>query len=174
MVKTAEDYLKEPYGRVVSPEPDGTFRAEIVEFPGCIATGESAAEAFSNLEEVAISWIEALLSKGKHVPEPIDHTGYSGKLVLRLPKSLHKKAAHLAARDGVSLNQFIVSCLAQQVGSKSTADVQPIVAFVSQFMSAAALRSVDTRAQWQPFASMTNIGTPVLYGLQFTSGAQNA
>jgi hypothetical protein len=39
--------------------------------------------------------------------------------VVRLPKTLHKKAAHAAARDGVSLNQFIVSCVAEQVGSRS-------------------------------------------------------
>ena len=29
------EYLKAPYGRVVVPESDGTFRAEITEFPGC-------------------------------------------------------------------------------------------------------------------------------------------
>ena len=41
---------------------------------------------------------------------------YSGKLVVRLPKSLHRRAAYAANREGVSLNQFIVSSIAEQIG----------------------------------------------------------
>jgi antitoxin HicB len=111
------EYLKKPYGRYVVPESDGTFRAEIIEFPGCIAVGDTAAEALASLEDVAASWLEATIARGQHVPEPIENTAFSGKLVVRLPKSLHKKAVFWAAQDGVSLNQFIVSSIAQQVGS---------------------------------------------------------
>jgi antitoxin HicB len=111
------EYLKKPYGRVVVPEPDGTFRAEIIEFPGCIATGDTAAEALACLEDVAVSWLEGTIAKGLRISEPIENSGFSGKLVVRLPKSLHKKAAHAASRDGVSLNQFIVSCVSEQVGA---------------------------------------------------------
>lgn len=113
------EYLKKPYGRVVIPESDGTFRAEIIEFPGCIAIGDTAPEALANLEEVAKSWIEVVLAKGQRIPEPVENVGFSGKLVVRLPKSLHKKAAYFAERDGVSLNQFIVSSIAEQVGTRS-------------------------------------------------------
>jgi predicted RNase H-like HicB family nuclease len=124
-VKPAE-YLKRPYGRVVVPEEDGTFRAEIIEFPGCIAVGDTAAEALANLESVAESWLQATIAKGLRVPEPIENTEFSGKLVVRLPKTLHKKAAHAAAREGVSLNQFIVSCIAEQVGARSAEAPGPI------------------------------------------------
>jgi antitoxin HicB len=110
------EYLKKPYGRTVVPESDGTFRAEIIEFPGCIAVGDTAAEALGNLEDVAASWLEATIARGQHIPEPIENTAFSGKLVVRLPKSLHKRAARMAAQDGVSLNQFIVSSIAEQVG----------------------------------------------------------
>jgi len=113
------EFLKRPYGRVVIAEPDGTFRAEIIEFPGCIAVGDTAVQALTSLESVAQSWLEATIEKGLRVPAPIESAEYSGKLVVRLPKTLHKKAAHAAARDGVSLNQFIVSCVAEQVGSRS-------------------------------------------------------
>jgi antitoxin HicB len=116
--KSAE-YLQRPYGRVVIPEGDGTFRAEIIEFPGCIAIGDTSAEALANLEDVAASWLEVVIAKGQRVPEPIENVGFSGKLVVRLPKSLHKKAANMAAREGVSLNQFIVSSIAEQVGTQS-------------------------------------------------------
>ena len=110
------DYLGLPYSRVVIPEEDGTFRGEIFEFPGCIATGETEAEALASLKDVALSWLEASLAKGQVIPEPIENVEFSGKLVLRLPKSLHKKSARAAERDGVSLNHFIVSSLAEHVG----------------------------------------------------------
>jgi predicted RNase H-like HicB family nuclease len=92
------EYLKKPYGRFVVPESDGTFRGEIIEFPGCIAVGDTAAEALANLEDVAASWLEATLARGQRIPEPIENVEFSGKLVVRLPKTLHKKAAHIAAR----------------------------------------------------------------------------
>jgi predicted RNase H-like HicB family nuclease len=113
------DILAKPYARMVIPDPDGGFTAEIVEFSGCIAMGESAAEALDGLEEVAADWIGAAIEQGQDIPEPMDAVGYSGKLVLRMPKSLHQRASLYAERDGVSLNQFIVTCLAESVGLRS-------------------------------------------------------
>ena len=120
MAKTkVVDYLKAPYGRVVFPEADGTFRAEIVEFPGCIATGDTAVDALHSLERVAEGWLESTLARGQAVPSPSGNVEYSGKLVLRLPKSTHQTAARIAALEGVSLNQFIVSCVCERIGFKS-------------------------------------------------------
>lgn len=120
MSKSATEYLKKPYARSVIPDSDGTFRGEIPEFPGCIATGDDPAEALANLEEVARSWLESVLAKGMRVPEPLESDeAFSGKLVVRLPRSLHRKAAHQAARDGVSLNSFIATSVALQVGERA-------------------------------------------------------
>ena len=113
------DFLKKPYARVVVPEADGSYTAEILEFPGCVASGDSSAEALANVEEVAVDWIDATLEQGQDIPEPLDQSKYSGKLVVRMPKGLHKRAARAAERDGVSLNQFIVTCIAEQVGTRS-------------------------------------------------------
>ena len=120
MKMKATDFLKRPYARVVVPEEDGSFRAEIPEFPGCIALADTAPEALAMLEEVAASWLESALSKGQRIPEPIENSEFSGKLVLRMPKSLHKKAAFMAEREGVSLNQFIVTAVAMNVGLPQT------------------------------------------------------
>lgn len=117
------DFLRKPYVRAVVPEPDGTFRAEILEFPGCITTGETAAEALTNLESVAAAWLEATLVRGQAIPQPINQEVFSGKLVLRLPKSLHRRASATAAREGISLNQFIVSCVAECVGRHEPARI---------------------------------------------------
>jgi hypothetical protein len=48
----AADILKKPYARVVTPDEDGSYFAEIVEFPGCFAAGKTAPEALENLESV--------------------------------------------------------------------------------------------------------------------------
>src|SRR5262245_43651861 len=81
-VKPAE-YLKRPYGRMVIPEPDGTFRAEIIEFPGCIAVGDTVGAALANLERAADSWLQATIGKGLRVPEPIERGEYRGERVVR-------------------------------------------------------------------------------------------
>lgn len=120
MAMTPADYLKRPYARVLRPEADGSFSAEILEFPGCFAAGDTGSEALQNLENVAESWILGMLAKKERIPEPLqEKEAFSGKLVLRLPRSLHKKAAFAAEREGVSLNQFISACVAEAVGQNA-------------------------------------------------------
>ncbi len=114
--KRAEDYLKLPYMRSVMPQSDGSFHAEILEFPGCIATGDTMAEAYELLEEVAESWLEASIDAGRSIPEPLEVNNFSGKTVLRMPRSLHARAAIAAQREGVSLNQFMVSAVGVAIG----------------------------------------------------------
>lgn len=113
------EILKRPYARVLTPESDGQYTAEIMEFPNCVAFGPSASEALASLEHVAADWIAAALEQGQNIPEPIDNADYSGRLVLRMPRGLHRKAALLAEREGASLNQFIVTCLAEAVGERA-------------------------------------------------------
>ncbi len=119
---TAAEYLKLPYMRAVVPDEDGTFTAEILEFEGCIATGDTRDEAMNSLEDVALAWLEGMIASGQHIPAPLDHTGYSGKFVVRMPRSLHRKAAVAAEREGVSLNQFIVSGVAESIGGRSSGE----------------------------------------------------
>lgn len=116
-INTASDYLKRPYARVLTPDEDGGFIAEILEFEGCFTEGDTAAKALKSLEKIAIAWIETRLEERLHIPEPFAIAEMSGKFALRMPQSLHTKAAILAERDGVSLNTFIVSAVATAVGA---------------------------------------------------------
>ena len=129
---TPAEYLKRVYSRVVVPESDGTFRSEILEFPGCIATGDTAAEAITNLEEVAESWLESSLARGQLIPEPLEENEFSGKLVLRLAKSIHQNAAKAARHDGVSLNTFIANCVAEHLGARKAVPTQRYITNFSQ------------------------------------------
>ncbi len=120
--KSAEEFLKEPYARVLIPETEGGFSAEILEFPGCYAMGETADEALSNLTNVAISWIEIALSQGKKIPEALAKYEGSGKVALRLPRSTHHKAVQMAERENVSLNTFIVGAVEAKVAVRDFYD----------------------------------------------------
>lgn len=116
---TPQDYLKLPYARVVVPESDSSFRSEILEFPGCLALGDTRLQALEGIEDAAESWLESALRLGQEIPPPLENRSFSGKLMLRIPRSLHRKAARLAEMDGVSLNHFIVTSLATQVGERT-------------------------------------------------------
>lgn len=64
--------LKRPYRRVLIPdEESGTITAWIEEFPGCIAQGDTPAEAYRRLEAAAESWVEAALEMGQSIPPPL-------------------------------------------------------------------------------------------------------
>jgi predicted RNase H-like HicB family nuclease len=79
---TPAEYLKLTYGRTIYYEDDGSFRAEIIDLPGCIAVGDTVLEALANLECVAESWIEAALDLGQVIPYPKtskEFRNYSGK-----------------------------------------------------------------------------------------------
>ena len=118
MTKTARDYLKKPYSRTLIPVGDGTFFAEILEFPGCFAEGQSPEEAYKNLEAVAESWIEAAQDRGQEIPEPFATHDFSGRVALRIPRSIHKQAAKFAEIDNTSLNQFFLTAVATRVGAE--------------------------------------------------------
>ena len=115
---SARDVLRKPYARILTPEEDGTYSAQLLEFPGCFAEGDTAAEAIEDLEKAAASWIEASREQGREVPEPLASYAYSGKINLRLPRSIHKQAARFAQKDDVSLNQFFASAIAARVGAE--------------------------------------------------------
>jgi len=118
MNKTAKDYLKEPYSRTLIPVGDGTYFAEIPEFRGCFAEGQTPNEAYTNLEKVAESWIEAAQDQGQEIPTPFAIHDFSGRIALRIPRSIHKQAAKFAEMDETSLNQFFLAAIAARVGAE--------------------------------------------------------
>lgn len=105
-----------PYAREIIRNSDGTWFARIVELPGCMTEGGTPAEAFANLDDAMRSWIEVKLEDGDAIPEPFTTDSYSGKFLTRVPRSLHRELAQRADREGVSLNQFVLSTLSKAIG----------------------------------------------------------
>jgi hypothetical protein len=55
-------------------------------------------------------------------PEPEDDEGHSGRLLLRMPQSLHGELARAAEREHVSLNAYITAALSATVHWRADAD----------------------------------------------------
>lgn len=110
--------LGKPYARRLIPDESGGFVASIHEFPGCVADGDTPEEALHNLDKAAASWLEAALSSGYEVRDPVSYFGYSGKIALRIPRGLHKQVAELAEYEDCSVNQVLVTAIAEYVAGK--------------------------------------------------------
>ena len=121
--RTVEEYLALPYTiEVHKDESDGepAYVARIVELPGCITQADTFEELEEMVQDAMRAWIESALEDGAAVPEPRKAEEYSGKFVVRVPRSLHRQLATVAEYNGVSLNAYVSTTLAQAVGAAVT------------------------------------------------------
>ena len=106
-------------------DPDGGYVVEFPDLPGCITQVETIEEVGPAAQEIHELWIAAALENGTPIPPATTPESYSGKFLLRVPKSLHRRLAERASLEGVSLNQLTQSMLAEALGA-STASAQRI------------------------------------------------
>jgi antitoxin HicB len=99
-----------------SEESGGNWLAAAEELPDCTSRGATPEEAIAGLKEAMTAWITAALKEGRDIPEPRSATSHSGRLLLRMPRTLHAALTQAAERENVSLNQFITDALASVVG----------------------------------------------------------
>jgi len=108
---------------------DGEYVATCPAFPGLSALGETEEEALAEAKVALGLFIKTAEERGIPLPEPEVAQRYSGQFRVRLPKSLHRQAARLAALDDVSLNQFVVSAIEQKItGDLHIAEMKRILA----------------------------------------------
>jgi len=123
--KTLEYYVGLPYTIELRNTPDEGWFARVRELPGCMSQGETSEDAMANIQEAMHLWLEVSLEQGDAIPEPRHEDAYSGKFVVRVPHSLHRDLAETAEQEGVSLNQYINTALAQSVGAMRAGQTQP-------------------------------------------------
>ena len=96
-----------------SDEDEG-YIATAPDLPGCSAFGETQKEALAELQDAIAAWIEASRAAGNPIPppsQPAEEASYSGRVLVRMPKSLHARLVQQAKKEDVSLNQCIVFLL---------------------------------------------------------------
>jgi antitoxin HicB len=117
--RSVERYLALPYHVTLVRDgdgEDGPWVAQVEELAGCTSRAETAEQAASGIQQAMSDWITEALREGREVPEPKPVDEHSGRLLLRMPRTLHAELTRLAEREGVSLNQFITDALASAVG----------------------------------------------------------
>jgi antitoxin HicB len=114
--KPLEYYLNLKYPVTFEAAPEGGYFVQIEDLQGCYSQGETVEEAMEMIEEARQLWLESAYEDGLDIPLPRGEREYSGKFNVRFPKSLHRRLDQMADREGVSLNQFLVSTLSREVG----------------------------------------------------------
>lgn len=123
-----EQMVTAPHSLTVEfSEVDGEagWVARIPELPGCMNVSQSIEEAVGGLRGAKEAWIEARIAHGQNVPPP-KASRHSGRFVVRMSASLHRRAVDLAKIEGQSLNQFVVEAVAKAVGQR---EGQPYAGF---------------------------------------------
>ena len=102
----------------VTEEDGGGYVAYIPELD-CYGDGETIEQAIADVYAVAEDLIEIAREDRKEIPIPQyykDTEDYSGKLSIRLPKTLHKHVRERAKAERCSINQLIITYIAMGIG----------------------------------------------------------
>lgn len=97
----------------INDESGHYFYGRILELDGCQSTGDTLDELYESLNEAMEGWLEVKIENNLPIPKPGKTEDYSGKFVVRVPKSLHQRLAIEAEQEGVSLNQLALYKLAR-------------------------------------------------------------
>jgi antitoxin HicB len=117
----AKKYMNLPYTVVLKTDDEGDIVARVQELAGCIAHGDTVEKALKRLREFQLAWIETALDSGEPIPTPeLETEGLpSGKWLQRVPRSLHQRLTRRAKQEGVSLNHFVATILAEALGQRA-------------------------------------------------------
>jgi antitoxin HicB len=126
---TVKQYLELPYTIEVTKDESDEYAgwfARVVELPGCMTQADTFEELSAMIEDAMTAWIESALEDGESIPLPRSVEEYSGRFVVRIPKSLHRELVEMAEREGVSLNTFVNVALGKVTGQSKNKQVNEL------------------------------------------------
>lgn len=91
--------------------------AQVAEWPGCMTAGATREEAIAHLDDAMHDWAEARLRAKLEIPQPM--ATYSGRVLLRMPRNVHRAAEQRARQEGTSLNTWLATAVARELGPAS-------------------------------------------------------
>jgi predicted RNase H-like HicB family nuclease len=106
--------------KIFYSEEDKGFIAVIPDLPGCSAFGETEEGAVQEVRIAQELWLKTARREGRKIPQPSSEDVFSGKILARTPKSLHRALMEKAKEEGVSLNQLVVYLLSRGVDKRSS------------------------------------------------------
>ena len=121
-------YLGLPYRIALTrdgEDEERPWRAAVEELAGCEARGATPTDAAARISAAIADWVASARAEGREVPEPRGARAHSGRLLLRMPQSLHRDLAEAAERDQVSLNAYINVLLVWALQTRSSGRPAP-------------------------------------------------
>ncbi len=103
---------------VVWSDDDLCFIGRVDEFPSLAAHGSTQEKALKEISSVVGYVLEDLKGEGVEAPIPLSKRSFSGKLNVRMPKTLHRRLAAESEKEGVSLNTWINTKLAEPIKNR--------------------------------------------------------
>ncbi|PPD57885.1 type II toxin-antitoxin system HicB family antitoxin [Dehalogenimonas etheniformans] len=166
--KPLEYYLDATYPVTIEAAPEGGYFAQIEDLPGCYSQGETVEEAIQMIEEARRLWLEVACEEGIDIPEPRSGGDYSGKILLRAPKNLHRALGRIADKEGVSLNQYLVATLSKAVGvyEGSKRASQPLEPKVVERKGKARISATSVISRSGSFRGKEQVVEPILKKVQ--------
>ncbi len=123
MESQVQELLRQPYYKLMSTTAEGDVIVAIPELPGCWTAAETEAAALAQLPEAMGVWFESALVRDEPIPAPFPERDPSGNILVQMPEVLHEHLMHQAQREGVSLNQWIVTLLAHACRERAGRDI---------------------------------------------------
>ncbi len=108
--------------KLVTLDEGEHFEAAVAELPDVVEYGETYDQAYSLVVDSISTLRDAAIEQGRTFPDPMPSRSldeFSGRVTLRMSKSLHAASSKLADADGVSLNSWIVEAISTRAGSES-------------------------------------------------------
>ena len=130
--KVSPAYTFESYSHVVSPidlADGGGFMFTMPDIPGVVADGSTELDAIADGREAFIATVSAMVDMGQELPAPafsvedLTPASASGKVLARLPRSMHMQLTARAKTEGVSLNSLVLAFIAEGLGRRSSAQI---------------------------------------------------
>jgi antitoxin HicB len=109
---------EQAYSMVLSRSENGSgpkWVATVEELPGCEAHGPTPEGAAAGVADAVERWVKVARAEGREIPPPGAAAAHSGKLLVRMPRSLHGELVRASEREGTSLNAYIVAALSASV-----------------------------------------------------------
>jgi predicted HicB family RNase H-like nuclease len=126
----------EEYGisvRLVQEDGADIYEARVLELPDVRTYGSRYSDAYNSAVEVIRTTQQIFAEKGKAFPDvELPEDEFSGRITLRMSKSLHRSIHSKAQLDNVSLNQWIVEAVASRVDGRLISSDAVYVANISR------------------------------------------
>jgi antitoxin HicB len=117
---TIDEYMEFPYRMEVYWDED-YWAAEFPELPGLAAGHETWAGLQEAVQDAKRAYFESAIEARAPIPLPQPREQeFSGRSVVRMARSMHRDAVRAARREGVSLNTFICTAVAKELGRQET------------------------------------------------------